>query len=426
VNEMQKLANDFRKEGEFLKACVLYSKLWSDQENAGDWDGWGYAFCLLKLKRYKDALSISRQVMRRFPDFREIRGVYSWAIYHTEVKEPRNNDEDRMFNAAMAITQIVKQEDTFSPYIHTILAILHYLSKKRPFPAESVLTWTEKLRPDTLSNVPFIFTTTTGKTREYSSQIEKYYIYRTRGLYSLNQYDRCLVACQKALSEIDKFHENNYLWIARFEAMCYLAKGDLDSALKKYTKITTVKKDWLVLKDIAQIYSQQDQWATALKFAISSAMAPGDREKKIALFDLLSFLHNRLGKRELSEKHMLLAYLLRFRLQKPIHFEIQKRVASMGNLPSERILFLELRNYWESIEYGNIPRIKGKIINILANGKGGFLQDEEGNPFYFLLADVFGKSTEVRIGREVTFFLQEGYDLKRKETNLVAVSIRLL
>jgi len=426
LTQLQQQANELRAAGNYRQAVVIYGKLWNDTSTeAGDWDGWGFAFCLLKLKKYTDALTICKQVRKRFPDFDGIRGVYAWAIYHTELKIPEVQDEDRFLSAADMITKITTQDDAFSPYTHTVLHVLHYLSEKKPFPAELILKWTERLDPEKLSIEPFRFKSTSGKLREHSSQREKYYLYRTKALNLVHNYDECLVLCEKALQEIDAYHDGNKLWILRQQAIALRTKGLLDEAIERYMEILKDKKDWFVLKDLAEINITRENWDEALKFAASAAMAAGDADRKAIIYDQIATIMQVQGNEDLALRHMALAFLIRLRNRWIILPDVMKKMAPIvSSYPPERVLFAELRNFWEEVLFGANSRMRGKIINILANGKSGFIQAEDEQSYYFSFLNVHARKFEIQAGKRVTFNLEKSYDKKKKEESIVAVNVR--
>ncbi len=427
LTPLQKQANEFRIVGNYRQACIIYGKLWNDtSQDAGDWDGWGFAFCLLKLKKYADALTICKQVRRRFPEFNGIRGVYAWSIYHTELKNPEINDEERFLSAADMITKITTQDDTFSPYTHTVLHVLHYLSERKPYPSEMIINWTDRLNPEALSIEPFKFKSATGKQREHSSQREKYYLYRTKALNLLHKHDECIDACIKALQEITNYHDGNKFWILRQEAIALRTKGMLQEAVIRYLEILRDKKDWYVLKDLAEIHMTWEIWDEALHYAVSAAMATGDGDRKAIVYDLISNILQKLDKQSLSDKHMALAYMIRTRNRWNIIPEVQKKFAPIiSSFPPEKSLYSELRNYWESILYGSSSRMKGKIINILANGKSGFIETSDEKTYYFSFLNVQARKYEIQAGKTVSFNLEDSFDKKKKEPSVVAVNVRL-
>lgn len=60
-------AFQLRKNQDYQSAINIYSVLWLQDPNLfNDWAGWSYAYCLIKLNRYIDALQICRTLYPRF------------------------------------------------------------------------------------------------------------------------------------------------------------------------------------------------------------------------------------------------------------------------------------------------------------------------------------------------------------------------
>jgi hypothetical protein len=69
--------------------------------------------------------------------------------------------------------------------------------------------------------------------------------------------------------------------------------------------------------------------------------------------------------------------------------------------------------------------LKGKIINILSNGKSGFIEAEDAQTYYFSFLNVQARKYEIQAGKSVSFNLETSYDKKKKESSVVAVNVRL-
>jgi hypothetical protein len=145
------------------------------------------------------------------------------------------------------------------------------------------------------------------------------------------------------------------------------------------------------------------------------------------VYDLLTNVLNKTGNTKMADKHMALAYYIRTRNRWNIQPDIHKKMLALqGTIPTEKQLYNELRHFWEVTLYGPHPRFKGRIINILPNGKSGFLQDEMQDTYFFAFQNVQGRRSDIQAGRIVSFNLEPGYDKKKKEDVIVAVNVLLL
>jgi len=65
-------ADELRKSGHFEEAVIEYALVWPE----GDvWTGWGYAHCLRKVGRCKEALEVAKAVHSLDSDFRFGRSI---------------------------------------------------------------------------------------------------------------------------------------------------------------------------------------------------------------------------------------------------------------------------------------------------------------------------------------------------------------
>jgi len=227
------------------------------------------------------------------------------------------------------------------------------------------------------------------------------------------------------MNEISDFHDGNKLWILRQEAIALRTKGMLQEAVIHYEEILKDKKDWYVLKDLADIHVTWELWDEAIKYAASAAMAAGDADRKAIVYDLISQILMKQEKTELADKHQALAFMIRSRNRWNITPEAQKKMTPIiSHFPQEKSLYLELRSFWEAVLYGSNSRMKGKIINVLANGKSGFIEAEDDQAYYFSFLNVQARKYEIQPGKHVTFNLEKSYDKKKKEASIVAVNVR--
>ena len=169
--------------GRFAEALLLYETLWREHRTqCTEWQGWGYARCLLKTGRYQEALDVCREAYRIKADFPVLNNTYAWAIYYLEIKSGPVSNEATFLHAAEGIVKLTTQEDIYSPYTRTVFKVLDYLHEKVVFDADKLLYWTGKLNPDLLSEEVFNTTSPEGKPIEIASEKEKYYSIRTKAL----------------------------------------------------------------------------------------------------------------------------------------------------------------------------------------------------------------------------------------------------
>jgi len=113
-------------------------------------------------------------------------------------------------------------------------------------------------------------------------------MYKTKALYELKQYEKCIESCNLALKSITNFHYNNDIWFKWRIAMSYKHLKKYDTALSILQHIAKLKSDWFIYKEISEIYFITNNYEKVLSFALKSALKHGDIDKKIHLIILLT------------------------------------------------------------------------------------------------------------------------------------------
>jgi len=431
IVELRNQANNYRKAKNYTAALPIYRQLWEEhRQSCNEWDGWGYAFCLEKTKNYQQGLVVAREVYSMKPDFELIRSVYAWCIYHLEISKKTDEEikqnESRFFKAACAIIDLVKPGQ-YTPYIRTVLKVVDYLKKSKPaFPAKDVLTWLDRLNPDELSIEPGKGKRPDGRDIEYASDREKWYTTRCQALFALERYQECIDFGKKSINSLSRFHHDNDLWIRYRVAHAKAKLGDLESALQDLLHILTKKQDWFIQKDIAEIHWQLGRPEEALRYAAAGALAPGDLEFKWELFFLLGklLMETKPGQPEIA-RHILLAAKVRQEQGWKIPEELGKVMRDLKieleSAPDSVTIARELKGYWTTLRFAGKTLLKGKIKNLVAGGKSGFIIDDAGEEFYFSVREFKGKYSALEVGLPVEFFVERAKEPGKKD---IAVFIR--
>jgi tetratricopeptide (TPR) repeat protein len=393
-------------------------------EDCDQWDVWRYAHCAKQLKEYQKALDICRRAYPKYGGFDMIKSVYAWSIYYSEINREKIDDEDVFFRAVQGILKLSRQDDVYSPYTMTVFKALNCLSEKSVYPANKILEWTEKLNPAQLDAKPFAFADKTGKNREIASQKEQYYMYRSRAMLEKGDFEDCIKLCEEALSAFDSLHYGNEIWFEWRIALSYEGSGKLDVALQKMQALLVRKNEWFIQKEIAQIYLKQGKYEQALQYAVDSALCPGDTDKKLRLFRMMADLLFKLNKPGEAKLHLEYICRLRQSCAYPPDRELLELINELriDISPSVSMKEFERRigKVWNELKYGDKIRFSGKIKSLLPNGKAGFVETDSGKSYYFKISQFKGKP---QLGLRVTFYLEEGFDVKKNKKTMIAVNI---
>jgi tetratricopeptide (TPR) repeat protein len=426
-NELKREAESLRKANNHQMALTAYEKLLNLYENqCNEWEHWGYAHSLYKLKRYKEALSALRNAYVKFQNSPKIRNLYAWSIYQTEINKKIDNEEIYI-KAAKAIFKLAKQSDEYSPYTITVLKLLDHFKQKPNYPSETILQLTELLSPNELSTKTLSYTDEKGKTIEFASHKEQWYMYRTKALYENERYAECIDVCQEILKQLKILHYANEIWFKRRIALSNAALGDIEKALKILIELLSKKKEWFIELEIAQLYNDRGDKKAALKYAVDAALNVGDIDKKIGAYQLLFELLEKNNKIGEAKTHLEFIFAIKrefgYKIDQELNALCEKY--NIDETKKAKQLKAKLEIIWAELKFEGKEMNYGIIDAILENGKAGFVKDEGGNSFYFLLRD-FKNGLKLAVkNAAVTFYVVDGFNKKKNRSTKNAVNVRL-
>lgn len=427
--EIKDQADNLRKNKDYENALPFYKNLWDNHsEHCGKWEGWAYAQCLSKLKKYKESITYCQKVYKIDKDFTLNNNLYAWNIYRTEISLDSIHNESQFIKAAKSIIFLSKQEDEYSPYVMTVFKAIDYYNKQNQVKYIEIFNWTGILKPELLDETAFSFEDKNGKTRELASKKEQYYSNRSKAFFELGEYENCKTICEEALNTLKKFHYSNDVWFKRLIALSNAQLGNDDNAISQLKEILKRKKEWFIQKEIAEIYLKINNIGAAEKYAAEAALNYGDNDKKLNLYLLLYDILYKQGKNEEAQKHILFVVKIRIDKKWKIDIELKKKIdlfnIDVENLPSTGRLRRDLVKIWEGLKFGD-KKYQGQIKNMLPNNKAGFIQLENSRTsYYFSVRDFKGRNILIKEGAKVSFFLVDGFDKKRKQKTKNAVMVK--
>ena len=424
----KKQATELRKNHQYQQALPLYEDLWTNHRaECDEWDGWGYAYCLRKLNRAREALAVCKAVYKLKPEFSYNNSEYAWCLYELEVKkeaEQIKTNEGPFFKAASLIIKLVPQ-DKFSARAKAVLAVVDYLKSKNNVPANDIIDWLKQLDPATLSTEPFAFNDAEGKRRELASDQERWYANMTQALEQASQWQDCVAVCNRALDTIKTFHYDNNIWIRRRRAIAMAHLGQRDEALAELEALLKTKKEWFIQHEIARLLFEAGRADEALSYAIAAALNAGDADKKLELFVLMGDILQSQGKPAEAQQHLALSYKLRQEQGWRVPPALQQRITTAGvqvdQCPSSQDLLRTLRTTWQALQRASRPRHTGSITQL--SDSYGFITVESGASHYFRISEFHATRNKLREGLRVTFALEPGYDRKKQQDTMNAVDV---
>ncbi|MDR0612635.1 MAG: hypothetical protein LBG45_03975 [Dysgonamonadaceae bacterium] len=398
-------------EKNYREAYTLYHSLWeSYREKMDEWDCYRYAYCTQKAKDSQTALDVCRKVYLKHKTFKNIKDVYAWTVYYSEIKKDKIDDEATFYRAGKGILELSSQEDAYSPYTLTVLKILDHLSEKSIYPADKILEWVEKLNPQLLDDKPFSFTDRDGKQREIASKKEQYYMLYSRALLEKGAFDECIKLCEEGLNALEHLHYGNEIWFRWRIALCYEGLGEFEKSLHLLLRLLDVKKEWFIQKEIAEQYLKLGDNQNCLKYALESATNSGDIFKKINLYHILADVLTRIGKTEEAK----------------LHADFIKSIKDRYDGNRELEIAPQLKQLWQKLKYEDRPRYSGIIKSLLPNGKAGFVETDRNRSYYFSMLDFKASPKKATAGTKVSFYLAEGFDAKKNKKTMNAVNVEII
>ena len=262
--------------------------------------------------------------------------------------------------------------------------------------------------------------------KEFASDLEKWYVIKTKALEKLERWEECSELSLLALNSLKKFHDSDDIWFARRIALAKKNIGSPKDAIEELKNILKNKNEWFIQKEIADIYFEINEKEDAFKYAIEAITNYGSLEYKINLLFLIGKLLKEKDEKELAFKHFYLTKMIREKEKWKIP---QNLLEELGNhdIAKESIndldkLKSELNKFWQSFITKNNETQKselfdGVIVNFLNDnerGKDGFLRSG-GNDYYFKLSVNYHLTSEIGINTKVSFELKPSMDGKKDQ-----------
>jgi len=418
-------ADELRKSGRFEEASAEYALVWPD----GDiWTGWGYAHCLRKAGRCKEALDIAKAVHSLDPDFRLGRSIYAWTLYDVYIRGS-TSPEPEVLKAGQTIVQLTNDDQAYAATSALAITVLHvaklWASKGRDL---RVLEWLERLDANRLPLAPGKGADERGRPRELASRKEQYYSLRTHSLERLGRWQECLDTATRALSECGRLHHDNDIWFARRIALAKQKLGKPQEALTELQRLVERKAVAFLHTDIAGAAWDAGNYDGAFKHALHALLEPQDVGFKLEAARLMAEVLWKRGEAEHARNHLRLCLAVREARGWRVTEDLTKLRSAWqlsGPLGDPNRLLRELRQLWEQWREDLFPRMAGVITKVLPNGHAGFIRGQDKRDFYFDTRDWKEHRARPSEGIRVTFATKPSFDRKHQRPTIVACEVRM-
>lgn len=258
-----------------------------------------------------------------------------------------------------------------------------------------------------------VLITIEGKSKaiELASPKEKWFMFRIKAFYALNQYDDCIVACKQAFdADVKRFHYGNQIWISRYLARCYMQTGRLKEAIHGFERILKRKNDWFLQKELADLYLQDNQMERAIELTTDACTNGGHSHYKVSLYELLGVIHDKNNQPKEANDWRCLAIAVRMEQNWTIPTSLRavdyKPKAELSSQKQYDLLVKSLNGSKSDSKPQQKPLHEtGVITRILhpdENGDG-FITTSDERSVYFRFSQTKINAAEIVVGLEVSF-----------------------
>ena len=418
-------ADALRNKKRYKEALLLYKQCIDlNKDNADKFLYFRFGQCLYYMQHYDKVLKLCKYLRKKFPGFEHINHLFAWALYKAAVKQPEALAPHILNRAVKKIFDLCPAPKPFTPYTLTLLNMMEYYNEQRnarypPFFYGVVSNTNVSL----LDSKPFDFRKgkktikiPSDRERFFSLYIE-YYIIR-------NQNEKCIEVCDKALSSVQNYTNDNDIWWMHKKANCLRQLGQYEQALDLLQYIVQYKKDWYFYAEISRILLESDHPEKALDYAIIAALRPSKPDFKVNLYALMIelLLKNRYYSyiRELISLTLALRKKNKWNIPPQLYKEAKRwQIFDVSQDDIRHLIHANIRN-WNKLKYRNTPCSEGVVTKLLKGGLSGFIRDKKTQKsYYFNTKSYEGDPKRICKGLEVIYYTRKGYDKKRCKVSTV-------
>lgn len=421
------LAEKLAKEQNFEGALEIYRLLSKDCiAQFSSWQAKTYGKVLRKTNNLKEAITYFEELENQNSLDKYTAPEFAWCLYAAVVKTAEKVDE-RVLHAMNKIDSLCIQEQ-YSPYAKAVLQFMALLMKQANPEYKKVLAWSQELDAAQLPADAFFWKDESGKEMTKGSDKERYYAMVVKCLCKMNEHQKCYDQIEEVFAGLKEFHNNSDIWFNWYKVKALHGLKRNDEAVSLLEQLLSRKEDWFVHHELGTIFLEEKQYDKALKSFAAAALAYGESDKKVHVFEKLAETLHLLGRDEESRRNIMLAVSLYQESEwavNPAALKLLNDVGgSMENKRPAAEQVRELKQGWNKMVYSDESAQQGKIEKLIAEGKRGFIRSDKGESYFFQMKAVIGKG-KAKIGDKVTFHLVKGFDSKKNKSVMNAVNIKI-
>jgi len=353
-------ANELRKEKKYKEALENYRQSWDVLKAA--YTGAGLLHCLRKLEDFEHAVSFAERLINLFPKIDWVKIEVAWTL----VSGPFKSVND--FNEALDIAEKIDRILSNSIIIKQIAFKLSKLADNQESWQKTIF-WLKKVNLEDLSE-DFI------KNTKWSDKSQWKYNY-FKALLKVGQHEEVISNIDESINKYPQIKE----YFLNLKAKSFKELEKYEDSAKIYEKLMTLKKDWWIYKDYADLLLKMKDKDKALKMFYHAAIANKQIKTMVNIYYSIGKLCTELGKDKEALNHFVLCKLIRERegWTVPEYIESSIKLLSnsfpdIPNINSINQIVSNCREFWKNgrlnnSEFQKTKRKKVKKFNgILSMG----------------------------------------------------------
>ncbi len=298
IRDKKKVANEYRKNGDFESAIPIYESLW--RETCDPFDGAGLLNCYRKKGLFDNALQLARDLFEEQMDHEWTAREICWTIVQGKIQ---------MFDEKTPLEEVIKSANIVLRHSPDFLAkklavfsVLKWAKKKNDW--ASIGKWIDLIDVDSLSDEPMCF----GNGKKGWSDQCLWYNYKINSLLRQEYYDE---AREQASIARKKCERQGYFF-SRLQARALKGLGKIDAAKDLYKKLCTPERSqWWLLQDYGNLLSEAGETGEALRILCTAALSNAKLEMMVRLFSDIARVFSANGEFHKARAHCYLEKFIR-------------------------------------------------------------------------------------------------------------------
>lgn len=349
-------ANELRSNNQYEKALELYNQSWDLQKDG--YTGAGLLHCLRKLKRFKQAIPFSKELLKMYFSIDWVQNEVAWTLIESLFKESKN------FRETLENAKIIEKISSNTIILKMIGA---KLSKYANNKEEWLITneWLDKVEPEKLSTV-FIKNTKWSDKSIWSHN-------KSKALLNMEENQELLSQIDKYIKDFPQIKE----YFLRLKANALRNIQKYKESQEIYDELLSLKNDWWIYKNYADLLLLINKDEEALKMLYNAINLNKNLKMTVNLFFKIGKICVKLNRNEEAIHHFILSKLIREKegwsitenLEKEIK-KLKKEFPQIVEINSIDNIVSKCESYWGKYKLEkkishkkstNVKKFKGKI-----------------------------------------------------------------